>query len=232
MKTLAVLQPGYLPWIGFFDQMLRCDVFVVYDDVQYDKHGWRNRNRIKALDGPRWLTVPVRTRGLQKPTILDVEIDNTHPWVRKHIGSLKQFYSKASFLDFYLPRLEEHLNRPWNLLIDLNLAIVSVLAAWLDIERTLVRSSALKIKGEQSERLLNLCLHFGAERYLSGDAAKSYLDGDLFARHGIQVEWQNYRHPIYPQQHGAFVSHLSVIDLLLNCGSESADIIRSAKKDV
>src|SRR5262249_16586918 len=99
MKTLAVLQPSYLPWIGFFDQLFRSDIFVIYDDVQYDKNGWRNRNRIKAPDGPHWLTVPVRSKNLSKQLIQNVEIDNSRPWVRKHIGSLRQCYSKASFVD-------------------------------------------------------------------------------------------------------------------------------------
>ena len=91
MKTLAVLQPGYLPWLGFFDQMRRADVFVYYDDVQYDKHGWRNRNRVKSPDGPVWLTVPIRHHGLQQPSILEAEIDPRAPWARKHLGIIRQY---------------------------------------------------------------------------------------------------------------------------------------------
>ena len=111
VTTVVVLQPGYLPWLGFFDQMRRADVFVYYDDVQYDKHGWRNRNRIKTQDGPQWLTVPVRHGGQGFPRIIDVEIDGRTPWARKHVASVRQAYARAPFLQRYLPELEELLQR-------------------------------------------------------------------------------------------------------------------------
>src|SRR5438105_15591658 len=111
--TLAVLQPGYLPWLGFYDQVRRADVFIYYDDVQFDKHGWRNRNRVKSPTGPHWLTVPVRHTGLGWQRVLDVEIDTKMPWVRKHLGSIKQFYARAPYLERYLPELAELLQRPW-----------------------------------------------------------------------------------------------------------------------
>jgi hypothetical protein len=224
-KTLAVLQPGYLPWLGFFDQMRRSDVFVYYDDVQFDKHGWRNRNRVKSPSGPQWLTVPVRHSGKNRPLILDVEIEAGAPWARKHVGTLRQYYAKAPYLRRYLPELEELLNRPWTRLLDLDLAVCALIAGWLALAPNVVRASTLGIGGAQSERLLNLCRHFGATRYLSGDAARDYLDAPLFERHGIEVVWQDYRHPEYPQQHGAFVPYLSAVDLLLNCGDDSAGIL-------
>ena len=222
-----MLQPGYLPWIGFFDQMRRADVFVYYDDVQYDKHGWRNRNRVKSPDGPQWLTVPVRHHGLGQPSINDVEIDSRAPWARKHIGTLRQFYAKAPFARHYLPELEELLTRPWARLVDLDIAVVALLAKWLGISPEIYRSSEQGIPGEQSERLLRLCEHFGATRYLSGSAARDYLDVALFAGRGVEVAWQDYVHPEYPQQFGAFVPYLSAIDLLLNCGEESRTILES-----
>jgi hypothetical protein len=224
--TLVVLQPGYLPWLGFFEQMLRADVFVYYDDVQFDKHGWRNRNRIKAPSGePHWLTVPVRHAGLGWPRILDVAIDQRSAWARKHLGTLRQFYAAAPYVERYLPALAETLERPWERLIDLDLALTGLVCEWLGIRRPVHRSSVLPVEGTRSERLLGLCRHFGAARYLSGSAARTYLDVELFAQHGISVEWQEYRHPVYPQQHGAFVPYLSVVDLLLNCGEGSAGIL-------
>jgi hypothetical protein len=222
-KTLAVLQPGYLPWLGFFDQMRRADVFVYYDDVQFDKHGWRNRNRIKAPTGPHWLTVPVRHHG--KPAIVDVEIDEHAPWARRHIGTIRQFYAQAPFLDRYVGELEELLHRGWQRLVDLDLAVASLISGWLGIDTLVERSSLLGIEGQRSERLLRICERFGATRYLSGNAAHVYLDVELFARHGIEVAWQDFRHPTYPQQHGEFVPYLSAIDLLLNCGDRSAAIL-------
>ncbi len=228
--TLVVLQPGYLPWLGFFDQMQRSDVFVYYDDVQFDKHGWRNRNRVKATDGtPHWLTVPVFHSGRNWPRILEVEIDNRVPWARKHVGTLRHFYRRAPFLHQYLPALEELLGRRWTLLVDLDLAVTRLICDWLGLRRQTLRASEVGIPGKRSERLLELCRHVGARRYLSGDSAKDYVDADLFTRHGIEVEWQNYRYPVYPQQHGAFVSHLSIVDLLFNCGEESLSILSRAE---
>ncbi len=205
--------------------MLRSDIFVVYDDVQFDKNGWRNRNRIKSPKGPFWLTVPVR---LEKfgPLILDVPIDNRQPWARKHVGTIHQYYNRAPYKDRYLPELEDLLlGRHWERLLELDLAIIELMSRWLGIKQELVCSSSLGIGGKRSERLLHFCLHFGTSRYLSGNAAQDYLDLPLFERHGIKVEWQDYRHPVYPQQHGEFVSHLSTLDLLLNCGDKSLAII-------
>jgi hypothetical protein len=220
--TVVVLQPGYLPWLGFFDQLRRADVFVYYDDVQYDRHGWRNRNRIKTQSGPLWLTVPVRHAGGTPPAILDVEIDGRRPWAKKHVESIRQAYARSPFLAGYLPALEELLLRRWERLVDLDLACSGLMAEWLGLRRRIERSSALNIGGERSERLVSICRHFGATRYLSGDAAQSYLDVASFERHGIQVEWQQYEHPVYPQLHGEFVPRLSALDLVLNCGDQSA----------
>ncbi|MGB7923970.1 MAG: WbqC family protein [Pyrinomonadaceae bacterium] len=224
-STVVVLQPGYLPWLGFFDQMRRADIFVYYDDVQFDKHGWRNRNRIKSPAGPHWLTVPVRRERLDQ-RILDVEIDNRSAWARKHTGTIRQFYARAPYLGSFLPELEELLHRRWERIVDLDVAVVEMICRWLGLEhRRTARSSELGIHGERSQRLLDLCLHFGASRYLTGDAARSYLEVDLFARHNVEVQWHDYKHPVYPQQHGPFIPYLSVLDLLLNCGDESAAIL-------
>jgi WbqC-like protein len=234
--TVVILQPGYLPWLGFFDQLRRADVFVYYDDVQYDKHGWRNRNRIKTQSGPLWLTVPVKHGGEGLPRIRDVEIDARTPWARKHVASLRQAYARAPFLGSYLPALEELLERPWERLVDLDIACADLMAEWFGLHPTtaqqtrgrdpgrrprIERSSGLGIGGERSERLVKICRHFGASTYVSGDAAAGYLDVGLFERNGIAVEWQRYIHPTYPQLHGVFVPHLSALDLLFNCGEEA-----------
>lgn len=230
-KTLVVLQPGYLPWLGYFDQLRRADVFVHYDDVQFDKHGWRNRNRIKTPSGPLWLTVPVRHHGQGKPRINEISIDDTSKWTKKHLASLKQYYAKAPHTARYLPELEELLHRTWPNLAELDIAIIAVMARWLSLEAPVVRTSELAIGGAQSDRLLALCRHFGANRYLSGDAASDYLDVDLFAQNGIEVVWQQFQHPVYAQQHGEFVPYLSTIDLLFNCGDDSARILQGAPNE-
>jgi hypothetical protein len=225
--TLAVLQPGYLPWLGFFDQVRRAEFFVYYDDVQFDKNGWRNRNRIKSPKGePHWLTVPVRVATLNQ-RINETEIDNRQPWARKHVGTIKQFYAKAPFIKTYFPELEELLaGRRWEALVELDLAVVALLCRWLNLKPPTIRSSQLAIDGERSHRLVEFCRHFGAQRYLSGDAAQSYLDQQLFAERGVDVIWQNYQHPVYPQLHGTFLPYLSALDLVLNCGPDSPAILR------
>ncbi len=223
--TVVVLQPGYLPWLGFFDQLRRADVFVYYDDVQFDTHGWRNRNRIKTQDGAQWLTVPVRHGGLGQPRVMEVEIDARAPWARKHVATLKQAYARAPHVARYLPELEEVLERRWERLVDLDLAVVDIVRGWLGLERRIELASRLGIDGQQSERLLRICRHFDARTYYSGAAARSYLDVGLFERHGVHVAWQDFAHPVYPQLHGTFVPYLSIVDLVFNCGSESRAVL-------
>jgi hypothetical protein len=219
--TVGVLQPGYLPWLGFFDQMRRCTTFVLYDDVPYDKGGWRNRNRIKCPSGSQWLTVPVRTRHRFGQSILDVEIDNSGAWARSHRQSIQQHYARAPYLASYLPELAELLSKEWEHLVDLDVAVINLMSGWLGLHRQIVRSSELGLRGSKTERLVNICRHFGATRYLTGDAARSYLDTARFAERGITVVWQEYRHPVYPQLHGGFMPYLSALDLILNCGDQA-----------
>lgn len=227
MRTVAILQPGYLPWLGFFDQMSRADVFVYYDDVQYDKHGWRNRNRIKSsLGESRWLTVPVFHTGLSKPKICEVEIQNDRPWGHKHIETIRQNYSKAPYFRVYFEELREILSRKWEKLVDLDIALCEVMCRWLGLERKTLRASELGIEGDRSGRLVNICRLLKAEKYLSGDSAQEYLDVPLFQARKIDVEWQKYTHPVYPQLYGGFVSHLSTLDLLMNLGDESLSVLR------
>jgi hypothetical protein len=228
VTTLVVLQPSYLPWLGFFDQVRRCDRFVFYDDVQYDKHGWRNRNRIKAASGPVWLTVPVRTRGRMGQSIDTVEITSATPWARRQLKTIEEAYARAPHRAAYLPPLAELLEQRWERLADLDIALSRLMCGWFGLERPMVRASELGIAGDRDTRLLALCRHFGADTYLSGNAAQAYLDVGMFAAHGIRVEWQNFRHPEYPQQHGPFVPNLSALDLVLNVGEECAAVLAGA----
>jgi hypothetical protein len=228
-QTCVVLQPGYLPWLGFFEQMWHADVFVYLDDVQFDKHGWRNRNRIKGPAGPQWLTVPVRVSGLQQPVIRDILIDPTQPrWPTKHLQALRTNYSACPFFTWLFPELEAVLLRPWTGVADLDIATTEVLCRKLGVERPLHRSSALAVPPGRCERLVAFCQILNCDRYYSGAAAKDYMDEGVFARAGISVEFQNYQYPEYPQRYGAFVSHLSVVDLLFNCGPRSLDVLTGA----
>jgi hypothetical protein len=225
VKTLVVLQPGYLPWLGYFDLLSKADVFVHYDDVQFDKHGWRNRNRVKGPKGTIWLTVPVLHHGRGGQSILEVEIDDRRDWRRKHLSTIGQLYAHATFVDSILPRLREIIERPWPRLVDLDLALIDWLAEEIGISTPCYRASQLDVGGDRIERLVNLCKYFGASRYISGNAARDYLDVTRFAAAGIDVVWHDYAHPTYAQQHGEFVPYLSVLDLVLNAGARSLSVL-------
>lgn len=225
MTTLAVLQPGYLPWLGFFDQLLRSDIFIYYDDVQFDKHGWRNRNRIKTPTGPAWLTVPVNHKG--KPLVNEIEINNQLAWAKKHTGTLKQQYAKAPYFNEYFPRFEEILCRDWSKLADLDIVLIETICEILEITTRRIRSSELSVQGDKNQRLINFCLKFNVNTYLTGDAARGYLDEDAFKSHGISVAYQRYEHPIYRQQYDDFVPFLSIVDLLFNEGPSAKQIVRN-----
>jgi len=222
---VVILQPSYLPWLGYFDQLHKSDVFVLYDDVQYDKHGWRNRNRIKTPAGAQWLTVPVLTHGQGKPTNREIRIDDRQAWGRKHLQALRVNYAKAPAFAEVVKRLEPVLLRSWERLFDLNHAILEAVCDLLALRRDIRLSSQLGIPGAQTERLIAICRALGADRYLTGDAAGDYLDERQFADNGIQVEYHRYRHPVYRQLHGEFVPHLSVVDVLMNYGRESLKIL-------
>jgi len=222
---VVILQPSYLPWLGYFDQLCKSDIFVLYDDVQYDKHGWRNRNRIKTPQGFQWLTVPVLTHGLGKPTNREVRIKPGDPWQHKHVQALRSAYGKAAAFAEVFPQIEAWLSKDWEFLWELNLAGLRLLCDMLGLHREIRLSSELGIGGEKTERLVRICQALGADTYLTGDAAQSYVDEKEFASAGIRLEYHGYRHPTYTQLHGEFVSHLSIIDLLMNHGSRSLEIL-------
>lgn len=230
MTSVAILQPGYLPWLGFFDQMASVDVFVYYDDVQYDKHGWRNRNRIKVPGGSAWLTVPVLHKRKDKPRINEILIDNARDWRRKHLITLRQAYARCPLSGRYLAELERVVGGEWVRLAELDIAVIELMRNWLDIRTRTERSSTLGIAGGQSDRLLGICRHFGASTYLSGASAKDYLDVGLFEAAGVHVKWQAYEHPVYSQLHGAFLPHLSALDLILNEGEGSSELFKEQQR--
>lgn len=229
VTTLVVLQPGYLPWLGYFEQLARADVFVVYDDVQYDKNGWRNRNRIRTPtpQGWSWLTVPVRREHLTAREIRDVHLDVSIDWRRQHWRTLLHHYGRARYWDRYAGDFEAIYARDWISLVDLDVALAGVLAAGFGIERRVLRSSQLGARGHKTERLAALALELGADRYYSGAAARDYLDVAAMEAAGVSVEFQDYQHPSYSQRYEPFVPYLSAIDLLLNEGPRSTAILLS-----
>ena len=224
---IAILQPSYLPWLGYLDQIACVDAFVFYDDVQYDSGGWRNRNRIRtaAPEGWSWLTIPVSHDGF--PARLDeVAIDEHRDWRGKHRKAIHNAYARAQhagMIDEFLgPVLD---GARTNRLIDVSIASVRTLTSAFGIRTRMYRSSELGVGGGRNSRLIDICRVLGADQYLSGDAARSYLDVAAFASAGIGVLWQNYRHPTYPQVYRPFISHLSALDALLNVGPAAASFV-------
>ncbi len=228
-RTVVILQPGYLPWLGYFDQMARADVFVHYDDAPLDRHGWRNRNRIKTAQGIRWLTVPVHASG--QPPMREVRIDESSPWRRKHIETLRQAYARAPYAREWLGAIETILARPHRFLMDLDLAFVELLRGAFGIDTPVRFSSEMKATGDRNGRLIGICREAGADRFLEGDAGHAFIDEPRFADAGVSVRFHAYRHPTYRQLHGSFASHISAIDLLLNEGPLSGNLLRSNRGD-
>lgn len=227
---IAVLQPGYLPWLGFFDQEISVDQFVLYDDVQFDRRGWRNRNRLKTPDGFVWLTVPVVQKGKYDQVIREVRIDNDRPWRKKHIGTVRNFYAKAPYFDSLFPEFESIIMKDWEFLWELDLAMIEWMNRLIGIDTPIVQASSLDVSGEKSGRLLDICRKLRANEYYSGAAARHYLDLNLFEEAGIDVYFQEYDHPTYPQLYGDFVTHLSALDLLMVAAGEAKKIIESGSK--
>ncbi|QOX80356.1 WbqC family protein [Trichlorobacter lovleyi] len=224
--VIGILQPGYLPWLGFFEQLHRSDIFVIYDDVQYDKHGWRNRNRIKTANGIQWLTVPVLLKYNKHPQICEVRIDNMAKWRKKHLETIRQSYSRAPYFEHYFNIFESSFACNWEYLIDLDVHLMTELVRALGLpEKPMVRSSTLGIEGGRIDRLIKICTYFGADTFYEGASGVNYIDPAVFLENGIRVKFQEYRHPTYPQLYGDFMPYLSLVDLLFNCGDKSLDIL-------
>lgn len=224
----VILQPSYIPWRGYFDQIARANVFVFYDDVQYDKHGWRNRNRIKNRQGGQWLTIPVHTRGVvdESISIHQIEIAWEQPWNERHWRAIRQNYSKAPFFKQYAPWLEEVYTRRPERLADFTIPLTIELARMLGNQHTqFVRSSELQASGQKTERLIQILTQLGATHYISGPSAQSYIEPGLFEKAGISLEYMVYNYPDYPQLYPPFDPYVSVLDLLLMTGEEAPKYI-------
>jgi len=227
MTVVAIHQPQYLPWLGYFDKLDRCDVFCLLDTVQYKKNEFQNRNRIKTADGWQWLTVPVTYRFPQR--IEEVGVNQTVDWQRKHLQALKTNYSKAPFFEIYYASFEEFYQQSYEFLVKVNVACIQLLMELLGLERKLVLASSLKVDTEDPTlRLVQICKTLGGAAYLSGKDGAKYMDVDVFASHQIDILFQDFKHPQYPQCYGPFEPSMSVVDLLFNCGPESLAIISEA----
>ena len=218
MKRIAILQSNYIPWKGYFDLIASVDEFIFYEDVQYTRADWRNRNRIKTPQGPQWLTVPVGesvSRLIREVAITDPSCGETH-WKR-----LASNYARAAHFGAVADWLEPlYRDMPWTGLSTVNRTLVESICRFLGIRTRLSVSSDYALTGDRNERLVSLCRQAGGQTYVSGPSAKAYLDVAAFAREAIDVEWFAYGpHAEYRQLWGPFIHEVSIVDLLFNCGA-------------
>lgn len=223
---VAIHQPQYLPWLGYFDKMEKSDVFCFLDNVQYKKNEWQNRNRIKTSQGWQWVTVPVGYRFSQK--INEVPINNKVHWARKHLQALITNYNKAPYFNEYIDFFEKIYLKNWSFLSEINIALTQQIREFLGLqEKTVLMASDLVLSEDPTGRLIDICQSVGGDTYLSGEAGSEYMNLDRFRESGVNVIFQDFKHPEYSQCFGQFEPNLSVVDLLFNCGTESLAIIRA-----
>ena len=216
-------QPNYLPYLGFFDKMRRADIFIIEDNVQFERQGFTSRNKVMTADGVRWLTVPIEHAN--KPLLInEVKVaNNAEPsWERKHWLTLKHSYCKAPFWSEYSDFFRKTYEREWTMLIDLNMHLIKGIMRFLDIEKPLVYSSSLSATGKKSELIVAQCKEVGANVQLAGKGCKNYIDQPLFQKEGIKLIFQEFKHPQYPQTCAGFVPNLSVVDFLFCTGAKSS----------
>lgn len=220
----VILQPSYIPWRGFFDQVRKADLFIFYDDVQYDKRGWRNRNRIQTRQGGQWLTIPVHSKGAQIENIPinEIEIDWRQSWSEQHLRAFQFNYGKAPFFKSYFPWLEEVYSRRLERLADFTIPLTIELAQKLGISHTrFMRASELNACGKKTDRLIEILVKVGATHYISGPSARDYIENEKFEAAGITLEYMEYNYPEYPQLYSPYDPFVTALDLLFMTGPEA-----------
>jgi hypothetical protein len=222
---VSIHQPQYIPWLGYFDKIDKADVFVLLDIVQFKKNEWQNRNKIKTAQGWQWLTVPVTYKYQQ--LINEVGINNSVKWQRKHSQSILSNYKKAAHYEYVKGIFEEVFLEFWRLVSPLNIHVVKKLSTELGINTEIYIASELKdFPQDPDERIIAITKHFGAETYLAGAGGRGYMDLEKYDKNGIEVVFQDFKHPIYDQLFGEFEPFMSVVDVICNHGSSSLSIIR------
>lgn len=224
MKKIAIVQSNYIPWKGYFDMIAAVDEFILYDDMQFTKNDWRNRNKIKTPQGINWLTVPVGQN--IRRLIKDVRLDGD--WQQKHWKSLAANYRRAPFFNEIASWLEPlYIEQSYTLLSEMNRIMIEAVCRYLHIGTIISSSSDYTLADGKTERLLDLCMQAGGTEYISGPAARDYMDESIFEHASIRLTWFDYEgYPEYPQLWGEFVHGVSILDLLFNCGRNSGKYMR------
>ena len=228
MKILGILQPVYLPWLGYFEQIAAADHFILLDDVQYTRRDWRNRNRIKTPNGSTWLTVPVDHHP-RSALIHEITISDHGNWPRRHLLTIERNYGRRPHFQPLFDELERVLLDPPEHLVDLDAQLIHLLCRRLEIDTPISLSSEQPRRSDdRQERLLEICRAHGATHFYEGASGKSYIEVEYFRRAGIEVVFQDYRHPIYRQHFSGFLPNQAAIDLIMNTGPEAPTILRSS----
>lgn len=229
---ITIHQPEHLPWLGLFNKIAKADVFVVLDSVQFEKNYFQNRNRILGSNGVQWVSIPVSTKGHMDSTIANTLIANdpkNAKWKDKYLLTIKQNYGKYPFFNEVYPLLERAINIDTDYFCEINIEIIRLFCEALGIRPKYVRSSELEINGLKSDLILDICKKMNADIYIAGPSGRDYLNMNSFNENGIEVKFNDYIHPVYPQKRtDEFISHLSALDLFMNVGfEESKKIIMS-----
>ena len=217
---ISIHQPNYLPYLGFFDKIIKSDIFVVYDDAQFNKKDYHHRNKIRIHDGWKWLTVPVvnEEKPINEITIKNEQEQNKAHWARVHFKEIQANYSKTEYFSTYEKELKEIYESRYDRLVDLNISIIKFLMKAFDIHKKIVYSSEFGFKSKSSQKNLDIVDALGGDVYLSGSGGCNYLDTSLFSAKGIRVEYQDFKHPLYKQRFESFVPNMASIDALFNIG--------------
>jgi hypothetical protein len=229
MKKIAILQSNYIPWKGYFDIIAAVDEFILYDDMQYTRRDWRNRNLIKTPQGAQWLTVPVLVKGKYHQKICETEIDGAD-WAAAHWKAIAQNYRRASHFSEVASWLEPiYLSERFTQISKLNRRFIEAICFYFGIKTVISNSYDYKLQGGKTERLADLCVQAGGTEYISGPAAKDYIDENVFSDLGIKLTWFDYAgYPEYPQLWGDFIHGVTILDLLFNCGKDAPRYMRHA----
>lgn len=231
MKKIAILQSNYIPWKGYFDMINMVDEFILYDDMQYTRRDWRNRNKIKTPQGLKWLSIPVDVKGKYFQKINETKIsDDT--WGKKHWETIKHNYGKTKYFKEYKDIFEElYLNSNEAYLSQINYKLIIAINDILGISTKIRWSSEFDLVDGQTEKLLGICKDCSADIYLSGPAAKDYFDENLAKQENIAVEWMDYSgYEEYSQLHPPFEHGVTILDLIFNEGSNATKFMKSFKE--
>lgn len=225
-KKIAIMQPTYLPWCGYMRMIKDVDIFVFLDDVQFSKRSWQQRNRIRTSNGELWLTVPVLNKGMIDQKLNEVRIDPESNFFKKHIKTLREAYSKSAFSRDLINGIEALELTKELYLADLNIKLIKWMASYLNITTNTLRSSELISTGKNAEYLANICEELSLNKYVSAPSSISYIDkSDAFVKKGIEIIYFEYTHPMYSQYRNGFLPNMSCIDLILNEGPNSRNLI-------